>query len=234
MLSWLDPQTLSRTYRDPIAWAILLVDLFPIYAIFAYGWDATSLVFLYWLENLVIGAMTLLRMAVTTVNWGPFGPTVMLVMGPFFTFHYGMFCFVHGVFLVVMAQLGAGSEPPFPTPTGVIDYALPSGRHMIVFVGAIIGLQMLLFLRDFLGRGEFRESDPMTEMAKPYGRIVVLHIGIFVGFGLMLALGQPMLGVLGLIALRAMWGVYQTVLRRIAIDEEQDDAAFKVDEASRI
>ena len=231
MLSWLSPENLSRTYRDPVAWAILLVDLFPVYAIFAFGWDATSLVFLYWLENVVIGAMTLLRMITSSVRMGIVGLPVMVFLGPFFTFHYGMFCFVHGVFLVAFSAMSGGGDMGFPSPLGVVGFALASGPHMYVFLGAIIALQLVLFVRDFIGRGEFRETDPTQEMAKPYGRVVVLHIGIFVGFGVMIALGQPMIGILGLIALRALWGVYQTVRRRLAIDRHE---AIEVDAASPI
>jgi hypothetical protein len=36
----------------------------------------------------------------------------------------------------------------------------------------------------------------MAEMFAPYSRIVVLHIGIFVGAAALFLLGQPMLGVL--------------------------------------
>ena len=128
MLSWLSPENLSRTYRDPVAWAILLVDLFPVYAIFAFGWDATSLVFLYWLENVVIGAMTLLRMITSSVRMGIVGLPVMVFLGPFFTFHYGMFCFVHGVFLVAFSAMSGGGDMGFPSPLGVVGFALASGR----------------------------------------------------------------------------------------------------------
>ena len=51
MLNFLDPNTLARTYRDPVAIVILAVDLFPIWAVLTLGWGAAPLVFLYWLEN---------------------------------------------------------------------------------------------------------------------------------------------------------------------------------------
>lgn len=231
MLSWFNREALVETYRDPVSWAILAVDLFPIYAVFQFGWDAAALVFLYWLENLVIGAITLLRMAASSVNNGPAGGIAMLFVGPFFTFHYGMFCFVHGIFLMVFSELSRNSEPGFPNPVGLAEYALATGDHMLVFVGAIAALQLLLFARDFMGRGQWRETDIMSEMAKPYDRVVLLHVGIFVGFGVMIALGQPMLGILALILMRALWGVYQTVRRRLQLDEAP---IIEVDEASRI
>ena len=44
----------------------------------------------------------------------------------------------------------------------------------------------------------------MAEMFAPYGRIVVLHFGIFAGAGALFLLGQPMVGVLALILFRAV------------------------------
>lgn len=233
MLNWLRPHALAKTYRDPVSWVILIVDLFPIYAVFQFGWDATALVFLYWLENVIIGGVTLLRMLAASAGSGPLGVSSMLFFGPFFTFHYGMFCFVHGIFLAAFASLAvAGTgDATFMDPAGLVRFALATGQYMILFAGAIIALQLFLFLRDFIARGEFRNSDVPSEMAKPYGRIVLLHVALFVGFGVMIALGQPMLGVLGLIVLRALWGAYQSHLRHMQPQRESPD---KVDEPSPI
>mgnify|MGYP001804404904 FL=1 len=55
-------------------------------------------------------------------------------------------------------------------------------------------------------------------MQAPYGRIIILHIGIFAGAFAMAAIGEPMWGILALILLRALWGVFLTVRRRSRID----------------
>ena len=220
MLSFLNPDTLARTYRDPIAWLILAVDLFPIVAVLTLGWGATPLVFLYWLENLIIGAVTLARMTATSLKDGPAGLVIMAFLGPFFFVHYGMFCFVHGVFVSVFANLSGGIQDGFgfPTPFSLIDQALGSGANMTVFVIAIIALQAFLFVQDFLWRGQYKRSEVQTEMMAPYGRIIVLHIGLFAGAFAMIALGEPMLGVLALILLRALWGIVMSMHRRVRLD----------------
>ena len=214
------PANLSRTYRDPIALAVLAVDLFPIVAVIQFGWGAVALVFLYWLENLVIGIYALARMGTASLKDGWFGGLTMLFIGPFFVVHYGMFCFVHGIFLTVYASFAGYGSAGFEEPVGLVKLALGSGAHMTVFVGAIIVLQGIIFVRDYLMRGEWRDTDVMKEMAKPYTRIVVLHIGLFVGAAALLMLGQPMIGVLALIFIRALWGMYLTVRRRLQLDGE--------------
>lgn len=221
MRNFFDPATLARTYRDPVALFILGVNLFPVVAVLTFGWGAAPLVFLYWLENLIIGVFALARMIAASMKEHPIGLAGMLYIGPFFTVHYGMFCFVHGVFIHAFADPGQASGTAFLGPQGLIGSALSSGQYMMTFVAAIIALQLYLFFRDYIGRGEYRESNIGAEMAAPYGRVVVLHIGIFAGAAAMAAMGEPMLGVLGLILLRTLWGVFLTVRRRQRMDKQQ-------------
>ena len=63
-----DPSLVARTFRDPLAWLSLGVDLVPIIAIILFHWGPTPLVALYWLENLVIGGYTILRLAGSAVT----------------------------------------------------------------------------------------------------------------------------------------------------------------------
>lgn len=135
-----------RAYRDRLAWLSLGTDLVPIIAIILFHWGPTPLAALYWLENLVIGGYTILRLAVS---------------------------------------------------------ALASGEGMIWFVAAIILSNALFFAADFIGKGEFRQTNPPTEMFAPYGRIVTLHVAIIPGAFLSISTRQPLLGVLVLIMIRA-------------------------------
>ena len=211
---------LARTYRDPVALVILAVDLFPIYAVLAFGWGAAPLVFLYWLENLVIGAVTLARMIAASMQEHPIGLLGVMFLGPFFVFHYGMFCYVHGIFVHTFAAISSGGSSDFLSPFGLIQAALNSGAHLRLFLSAIIALQAFLFVRDFLMRGEYLKTNVQAEMFAPYGRIIVLHIGLFVGMAAMIAFGQPLLGILALILLRAVWGIFLTTRRRLRIDRD--------------
>jgi hypothetical protein len=62
MRGFFDPELFWRTYRNPVAWLSLAVDLLPVAAVILFGWKAVPLVALYWLENLIIGVFTILRM----------------------------------------------------------------------------------------------------------------------------------------------------------------------------
>lgn len=207
----LDPSEVARAYRDPLSWVSLGVDLLPILAVFAFGWSATPLVALYWLENLVIGAFTIFRMIGTAIV-SVVSLAMALFMVPFFFFHYGMFCFVHGVFLRLFAGGEGGGDNL--EPISLIRWALGTAPEMLWFVAAIAGVSLLYYVFDFLGRGEYRTSNPQLEMFSPYGRIVTLHIAIILGAGVAFTLNEPLAGVLLLIFIRVAFGFLQTLQRR--------------------
>ncbi len=207
----IDPSQVLRVYRDPVALMGLIADLLPIYAVLAFGWGAAPLVFLYWIENVIIGAVTLFRMLADGARSGIGSLAAALLGGAFFTVHYGLFCFVHGVFLDVLAAMGSGAEPAaFPTPLSLVSHFLGSAPGIGVIASALLAWHLLATVQDM------RFSGPQavnTTMMAPYGRIIVLHIGLFAGFGAMVALGDPLVGVLGLILLDVAWGVFVAVRR---------------------
>lgn len=218
MKGFFDPDLFARTYRDPMAWLSLLVDLLPLIAVVFFGWKAVPLVALYWLENLVIGAFTVLRM-LGTVAASLLNIPVALFMVPFFTVHYGMFCFGHGIFLSAFAGGDIGNAAPGSEGMRMlVDWALGTGPYMLWFVGAIIAVNAVFYLVDFVIRGGYRNTQIPVEMFAPYGRIVTLHVAIILGAGLMLAFGQPLLGVLILIMLRVGFGMFLNMMRRRKMD----------------
>ncbi|MCA9003135.1 MAG: hypothetical protein KDB61_14525, partial [Planctomycetes bacterium] len=100
--------------KSASAIALLLANVLPAAGVLFWGWEAFYVVFLYWFENLIVGAFNILRMI--SASPGPRdqvaggSPTASLIgahaakvfMVPFFTVHYGMFCLVHGVFVFAL------------------------------------------------------------------------------------------------------------------------------------
>lgn len=209
-----DPGYWSRALTQPVVWLGLLIDLMPIYGVLAWGWTAVPLVLLYWMENIVAGVMTIPRLVISGASYGAIGLFAGLVLSAFFVFHYGLFCMVHGTFLMGFASFSAFSEGngsmsnvPIMDPSGMFEYSLNSGLHVDWMLYAIIAFQVVVFVWEFIIKGEWKNSNPMAEMFAPYGRIIVLHFALFLGAGALFLLGQPMIGVLGLILFRAIWGI---------------------------
>ncbi len=211
MKKFLDLASWGRALTQPLVLIGLAVDLFPILGVVMWGWSAVPLVLLYWMENIIAGVMTLPRLVMSGASYGAVGLFAGLVMSVFFVFHYGLFCAVHGTFLMVFVAMGNGtladqSMIMMDIPA-MFTFAMGSGLHLEYFIYAIIAFQVLVFFWEFVIKGEWKDTNPMAEMFAPYSRIVVLHFAIFAGAGALFLLGQPMIGVLGLILFRALYGV---------------------------
>jgi hypothetical protein len=77
--------------------ALTVANLVPLFGVVFLDWDAAAIVLLYWLENLIIGLLNVLRMILVKVE-SPSKRFQKLFMIPFFCVHFGGFCAVqaHG------------------------------------------------------------------------------------------------------------------------------------------
>ncbi len=205
-----------RAYlTNPLGLMALAVNALPILGVTVWGWSLGALVILYWIENLIVGAVNLARMGLVAAKDGPAGLAGFAFLGPFFTFHYGMFCFVHGVFVVGMfggsggpfSAIPQGASPDQFVPAAVsgLSTATP---HFMLAVLAIAAFKIAAFFLVFVGQGEFRRTNLSAQMGAPYGRIIFLHLAIFAGaFGLAL-IGSPVAGVALLALAKAAFDVW--------------------------
>jgi hypothetical protein len=226
----LDPAYWARAVANPMVLIGLAIDLAPIYAVIAWGWNAVPLVMLYWMENVIAGVMTIPRLLVSGANFGIGGVIGGVFMSAFFVVHYGMFCMVHGTFLVAFASFSdpeALGAAPMGDIVGIFLFGMNSGLHIDWLIYAIVIFQALVFFVEFIWKGEWKRTNPGAEMMAPYGRIVLLHFGIFVGAGALFLLGQPMVGVLALILFRAAYGIMSNS-KRFGIEGDIDKAAQKL------
>jgi hypothetical protein len=191
--------------------ALIAVNLIPLLGVLQWDWSVFEIVFLYWCENLIFGLITVLKMlsAFPDINEGgmtievpakggkrkiplptpllegKFMLIVKLFLVPFFIFHYGMFCMGHGIFIFAIF-----SEESFTSSDVWMLDELIAGP-LLIACGALLLSHLYSFLANYIGRGEFRRTNPMSLMMSPYKRIVVLHLTIIAGGGVSLALGSP-------------------------------------------
>jgi hypothetical protein len=192
----------SRNVLWTIAWNAI-----PVIGVVAFGWQALPLMAFYWIENLVIGAINAVKIAVSGLTKPMPQPALGLFLAAFFTVHYGMFCFVHGIFVFAIFTLGDliqnGVEPQgeafdlLARVRGVLD------SDLLWSAGALVVLRVGEFLAFWVGGRAWLETEPKTQMLEPYGRIIVLHLTLFFCAIPVIALGQPMLAVLVLALLKA-------------------------------
>lgn len=169
---------------------LVLANLVPLGAVLLGFWSVYEIVLLFWAENIVIGLMVLLRMASLMALkrlW-----SLVLLMG-FFTLHYGLFTFVHGIFVVEILGPGDGGLE------GALAYLLaPDGLRWAL--AALLASHLFSLVVNFLGQGEWRQADGIGLMKQPYPRIIVLHLVIIIGGAVTMAMGEPAFA-LGLLVL---------------------------------
>ena len=107
---------------QPSAIAIIAGNLVPLVAVFIFHWDVFSLVFLFWLENIVVGVINVFKILLAGVgakDLSPFGSMITVGMKavgiPFFCMHYGVFTLMQGVFVVGFLTT-AGRMVPVRSP----------------------------------------------------------------------------------------------------------------------
>ncbi|ANP45005.1 DUF6498-containing protein [Candidatus Viadribacter manganicus] len=192
----------SRTW--PLVAAVCL-NLIPVVGVLFWSWSAFALIVLYWLENLVVGVRTLLSMIANAAVTGGVSWIGALFLGGFFTFHYGLFCFGHGVFVMAMfggnlngdtiLDLGAGVRAQFAAQT-----------NLLIGFASIVAWQVVQFIL-YLVRGELRRTTVLDLMGAPYPRIIVLHVTIIFGGFVLLLLNQPLGGILVLALIKMAYDV---------------------------
>ena len=189
----------AADWTRPSVVALILANLIPLFGVFVWRWEVFPLLLLFWSENVIIGALNALKMLLASPDEPPVW-VVKLFLVPFFCFHYGMFTFVHGVFVMGFFGGAFRAGAPFPDPASFWRTACE-----LKLQWAILGLAVshaVSFVTNYLGHGEYRRASLPLLMQQPYGRIVVLHLTILLGGFLMIALKSPIAGLALLVVLK--------------------------------
>lgn len=179
--------------------ALIAANLLPLYGVLAWDWPVYHVMALYWAENVVAGVFTLLRMVAAN-------PWAGIPMGAFFCVHYGMFCFVHGIFVHTLFS-GQG-DAPWP-PVGALVQTLLSTPTLLAGVLLMLASHGWSFATHalFAPRPD-APPDLRRIMLRPYGRMVILHVTILAGGFLAMQAGEPVLALAPLIVLKTIIDLY--------------------------
>ncbi len=184
---------------------LIALNALPIYGVLYWGWQSFDLIFLYWLENLIIGVFAVLRMLVR-----PYRHAIDLLLPlffvPFFTMHYGMFCLVHGNFIFSLFGPDSFASGGLTSPLSNI---WPVLHHNNLFWAAasLFLLQLFGWLREVRQRG-LGSTSGKDMMAAPYRRVLVLHVTILASGFALTALDEPLAGLILLVVLKTVFDIY--------------------------
>jgi hypothetical protein len=199
----LDLKTIWNTADRISLISLLVANLVPIFVAVVFHWDVTGVVVFYWIENLIIGFWSICRIAMARGrSTGLPGSGGKYVLVPFFAVHYFLFCAVHGFFIGLLFSgvldrfrpMGSAAEVSLPGIFARLysgSGLLATGSVLLAIAGIFIS-HGISFQRNYLGKGEYKTARPETEMFRPYGRIVLMHVSILFGGILVVLFGAPL------------------------------------------
>jgi len=212
----------GRTKTWPLGLVIGL-NLIPVIGVLFWGWSAFALIVLYWLENLIVGVRTLAGMFANAAITGGANWLAALFFGAFFTVHYGIFCFGHGIF--VMALFGGSFYGDSIIDLGgAVSKLFATQSNLLIGFASIVAWQVVQFFR-FIASGEVRRTNVLELMGSPYPRIIVLHVTIIFGGFLLMLLNQPVGGILVLALVKMVYDVADVLRDPKPKAETTDDGA---------
>jgi hypothetical protein len=214
---------LARATSSSTSAAVLVAfNLIPLAGVLWWGWNVATLLILYWVENGIVGLSNVPKILLAEAS-PTIGPLTIRLSGgvqaasqvataAFFVFHYGLFWFVHGVFVWTLPLFFAARTEPFDPLVGEIGPIGPiglqvgsAGPNLSAVTYGAIGLAIshgVSFVINYLGRQEYRWISPQAQAMAPYGRLLILHVTIIVGAIVSLAVGSPVGAVLVLVLLK--------------------------------
>lgn len=195
---------------------IVAGNMVPFYGLWFWGWDIFSIFFLYWAENAIIGFFMLLVMGLLGAQRGFWAFLASIYAMVFFTFHYGLFCTAH--IAIIMDIFGKDYGLKITSPADILNLLMD--EKIKGFYWAFAGLAIAQGVQIFEAyRTKYSKAEKIEMvMFAPYGRIIVLHVGILIGGLLAQEIGQPIWALAVLIALKTLYDLAIIKLR------EQDNA----------
>jgi hypothetical protein len=183
--------------------ALTVANLVPLFGVVFLGWDAAAIVLLYWIENLIIGFINVLRMILVKVE-SRSKQFQKLFMIPFFCVHFGGFCAVHGFFLLTFFKIGTDWDAFAPGNPWIGPFIFLQLLYSVVMQlwqsrppgleWPVLGLAVshgLSFVKNFLFGQEYLSLKINEIMMRPYKRIVLMHVAIIAGGVFIMKLGSP-------------------------------------------
>ncbi|MFT4227320.1 DUF6498-containing protein [Micropruina sp.] len=162
----------SRYRLLDIGW-VLATNLFVLAGVIVWDWPAGNVFLVFWIENAILGVTTAVRIATAEgpVEGQPRSDSILRFptwgrVG-FFVVHYGIFSFVHLVFVTILA-IGAGVEWSF--------WALGMPA-LLIALRYVVDL-----VRDWFLGGRRRRVNAEQAFWSPYPRLIVLHVATLLGF----------------------------------------------------
>lgn len=156
--------------------SLIITNIVPLFGAIFFDWSIYSILIAYWIENLIIGYFTYIKIPLSLGNNKENKILRLFNLPPFqenmvinrFLRDYMFFCIVHGVLLFVFFFIDVKFE--------------------IDIIPNILLMTVLLFIShwisyrsNFMGKKEYLRISPSQQVVMPYSRIMIMHLVVLMG-----------------------------------------------------
>ncbi len=160
---------------------LLITNLIPLFGAIFLDWSVFTIIFLFWLENAIIGIFNVPKMLLCK------GAIVRkLPMAFFFVIHYGFFTSGHGLFLLDIFDKNFNGGP-LDVWSWALSWISQLDGQLWLAVLAIVAYWLFDFTQFALAQRD--RKDIGQQMVEPYSRVVIAHVVLLAGAMLSMRLG---------------------------------------------
>lgn len=155
---------------DPSAWSLVFANLLTIALAVRFNWSLIELMWIYWSQSVIIGAINVIKMrqierSTGRSSWFFLGDTSM-----FFMMHYGFFHLIYLLFLLIFTFAG---ETPLSNGAPV--------QWLWVLVTVLVFLANHIFSYLYNQERDQSKADLDRLFMFPYARIIPMHLTLILG-----------------------------------------------------
>lgn len=166
----------TTTYLLPLS---ILSNLFPLYGVIMYDWTIFSVVYIYWIELLIISTFQLFKILLAQGDAGSGFMSRLTLAFKFFAFRTGIFFFyllfiiVFLGFMVSAKEKGAGLN--------IIRIMTFQDVFFKVAMLSFVVYNLVEFIVKYIATGKYKYAKPADYYSMFDGRIIVVHIVVVLG-----------------------------------------------------
>lgn len=201
--------TRALTMKLPSSLSVLIAaNLTPLAGVIFLGWDIFPILVLFWFENLIAGVFFIMRILLADTREKKFGESprgLKIFLSLFFSFHYGIFVAVHGIFVFSMFSEFTDSYRSYDLADAflvITDYQLGWS------IAAIAISHGYSFIQNYLVNGEYRNTSFKTLMFSPYRRVIILHLTVILSAFAVIALNQKITTLVILLVIKIAFDIH--------------------------
>ena len=171
-------QTANKNVMLPL---IIFSNLFPLYGVIHYNWTIFSVVYIYWLELLIISTFQLLKIMFAEGDEEATFFSKLTIALRFFAFRTGIFFFYLIFIVVFLGFLISGKENSDGSGIQLFDVIFLKGNFYKITLLSFLVYNIVEFVVLFLLNGAYKNAKPEDNFIILEPHILVVHLVVVFG-----------------------------------------------------